>query len=698
MNRKHRKRLFVWSAVVILLGLAYFPAHKAARMHVNYMTAVENHPLMCTRCHLHMANEGPLYKMVNKTYRSPFNLAVSPDGKKLYVVAQESSELLVVDRDQGKVTGILPVGKQPHSVILTNDGKTAFVSNQWADNIYKVDLATLTVTDTLPTGNAPAGLALSKDDRYLYVVNSYSNEISIFDLKKNEEIKRLLAGNNPTGIAVSPDGKWVYVSSRRILKRPYRKPISVELTEVDAVRQRVKYRKLFRDAYIMENVDFTPSGDMAVATLIRPKNLVPSIQVEEGFMMTHGFGIIEPGDTGRIIQLLTDEPNAYYSDPFDIVVSPDGKRAYISSAGVDRVQVVDLNKVRQLIAESSDEQLKEYANHRGISERYVIARIPVGANPKGLAISPDGEYLYVAERLDDKIGVINTRTLKLEQEIDLDGPRKITVARRGRQVFNNAGGTFQNQYACYTCHPDAGEDGLVYNMAGVGMGRNVTNTQTLRDVGDIPPYKWNGHNQSVYKQDGMRFSTFLTRTEPFNFDDLDALASYIMTSIKNPPNLRYNPDGQLTPAQKRGEKIFFRTHTNCGKPIPYRSRCYVCHPPPDFTDKLLENVGSLSETDDSIPFDTPQLNNLFNAEPYLHDGRAKTLEEIWTTYDPGDRHGITSDMTKDQLNDLVEFLKSLRDAKYYSKYYSEEYKPLLKELYKHNYYYDLRNGTHENKH
>ena len=297
-----------------------------------------------------------------------------------------------------------------------------------------------------------------------------------------------------------------------------------------------------------------------------------------------------------------------------------------------------------------------------------------------MVISPDGKYLYVAERLDDKIGVINTTTLKMERQIDLGGPRKITMARKGRRIFNNAGGTFQDQYACYTCHPDANEDGLIYNMAGVGMGRNVTNTMSLFDIGKTRPYKWNGHNQSVYKQDGYRFSTYLTRTEPFNYDQLDALVAYIITGIKNPPNLRYNPTGELTDAQKRGEKIFFRTHTNTGKEIPPHDRCYVCHPPPYFTNQALEDVGTLSETDDSIPFDTPDLIDLFLGAPYLHDGRAVTLEEIWTKYGSEDRHGIVSDMTKDQLNDLVEYLKSIRDPHYYTRSYSEEYKSLLEQV------------------
>ena len=56
----------------------------------------------------------------------------------------------------------------------------------------------------------------------------------------------------------------------------------------------------------------------------------------------------------------------------------------------------------------------------------------------------------------------------------------------------------------------------------------------------------------------------------------------------------------------------------------------------------------------------------------MHDGRAQTLEEIWTTYDHGDYHGVTSDMTKDQLNDMIEYLKSLRDAKFYENVNVEE--------------------------
>jgi cytochrome c peroxidase len=70
-------------------------------------------------------------------------------------------------------------------------------------------------------------------------------------------------------------------------------------------------------------------------------------------------------------------------------------------------------------------------------------------------------------------------------------------------------------------------------------------------------------------------------------------------------------------------------------------------------------VGSISPTDSSGEFDVPQLLNIYQSAPYLHDGKAATLEEIWTRYNPDDTHGITADFSKSDLNDLMEYLKTL---------------------------------------
>jgi YVTN family beta-propeller protein len=496
------------------------------------------------------------------------------------------------------------------------------------------------------------------------VVNSFSSDVSVINLNSKEEINRITAGNNPTGAKLSPDGKFLFVTSRRAKIAPYGEPLVSELTVINDSSRRISEYKKIESAYMMENIAFTPRGDLGFVTLIRPKNYVPAIQVEQGWMMTHGFGVIEPGKDGKISELLIDEPDSFYSDPFGIAITPDGKKAFISSAGADYISIVDVDSVRTLLAGASPEARKQFSNNLGISSRYILKRIHTGANPKGIALSPDGKLLYVAEMLDDNIGVINTESLQKVSTIDLGGPHRITVARRGRRLFNNSSHTFQNQYCCYTCHPDMHEDGLVYNMSGKDMGRNVTNTMTLRDISETAPFKWSGTNPTVYKQDGMRFSTFLTRTESFSYKDLDALTAYILTGIKNPPNLQYNPEGKLTEAQLHGKEIFERTKDNYGKEIPEANRCITCHTPPYYTNRKLAYVQTLSSTDDSILFDTPHLNDIYASAPYLHDGRAATLEEIWTKYGKGDKHGVVNDMTKIQLNELIDYLKSLRSPQY----------------------------------
>jgi len=661
-------KIIIPAAILVILGVViYKPYHRWAREHVNNLTATNDHPLKCAPCHLYIQKSGFISKMVNAKYYSPFNLAPSPDGKYLYVVAEEGNALLVVNTEKNKVTKEIKVGVRPHSVVLSKDGKTAYVSNQWSDNVSVIDLEEYIVTDTLSTGGGPAGLTLSADGHSLYSANSFSSDLSIIDLASGAERNRLFTGNNPTGVQISPDGNLVLVTSRRTLGLPYGDTLRCELTVVNDKKQRVAERLDINQAYMMENIAFTPSGDLAIIPLIRPKNNVPTIQIERGWMMTNGIGIVEQKPPGRTIQLLLDEPNAYYSDPFDIAITPDGKKAFVSHAGVDRISVIDIDAVRKLISESDDGTLAAFSNYLGTSSRIVLKRIPTGANPKGMVLSPDGKKLYVAEHLEDRIAVISTESLETIGNIPLGGPRRITVAREGRRLLNNAGGTFQTQYSCYTCHPDEHEDGLVYNMASKDMGRNMTNTQSLRNIGDTPPYKWNGKNQSIYKQDGMRFSTVLTRNEAFTYKELDAITAYIMSGISNPPNLQFNPDGELTDSQKRGKEIFQRTHDSKGFEIPVFNRCVTCHPAPFFTNKKMVDVGTLSASDDSIFFDTPHLNNVVYSPPYLHDGRAASLEEIWTLYGKTEQHGAVNDLNKIQLNDLVEYLKSLRDEEYESK-------------------------------
>ncbi|MCA0930890.1 beta-propeller fold lactonase family protein [Lutimonas saemankumensis] len=659
-------KLKLYMIIVALTGLVlliFFPGRQLAREHVNERTAVTDHPLLCTSCHIPISKNKLITRIINADYYSPFNLAVDATNQWMYVVAQDTDELLKVDMQNEKVFEKIKVGNHPHSVIIDEKSQKAYVSNEWSDTVSIIDLLTFKIIKTVKTGNGPAGIMLDKERKHLYVVNSFGSDVSVFDLSTLNEVKRLSTGINPTGIAISPSGDQMLITGRRANLADFNETLITEITLIETAGQRITKLNI-ESAYLMENAVYVPEGDLAFVTLIRPKNQIPSVQVEGGWMMTHGIGVIERGRQNRVTQFLLDEPNAYYPDPFDIEITPDGKRLFVSSSGVDKISVIEVDSIRKILNRSDQKERDLFANTLGLSRQFVSKRIQTGHNPKGLGISSDGSELYVAEQLNDAITIIDTETLSKKGSVKLGGPERITVARQGRRLFNNAGHTFQNQYSCYTCHPDNHEDGLVYNMAGKQMGRNLTNTQSLREIGDTAPFKWNGKNQTVYKQDGMRFSTVLTRTEQFSYDDLDAITAYIMRGIKQPPNLMYNPTGELTDSQKRGKILFERKKDNFGNPIPENNRCVTCHPAPLFTDQKLSDVSTLADSDDPTLFDTPHLTNVFASPPYLHDGRAKTLEEIWTIYGTDDKHGLVNDMSKTDLNDLINYLKSLRSPQY----------------------------------
>jgi cytochrome c peroxidase len=143
------------------------------------------------------------------------------------------------------------------------------------------------------------------------------------------------------------------------------------------------------------------------------------------------------------------------------------------------------------------------------------------------------------------------------------------------------------------------------------------------------------------------------------FDDL-TLADLVLYIRHLPlrPNRWRAADGALTPAQERGRAIFNRTVDKLGQPIPEGNRCAYCHSGPKGTNQKSFDVGTGKWTDNSGVLDTPQLMNVALTAPYLHDGSAKSLEEIWTVFNPHDQHGRTNDLTKDELNDLIEYLRT----------------------------------------
>ncbi len=591
--------------------------------------------------------------LVKERYLSPIEMAFSPDGHSLYVVCQDSDEVRVLDPASATVLGSIHVGHGPRGIVLSADGRRLYVTNASSDSVSVIDTSSREVVQTLPTGFEPAGVVLDKSGATLYVANRLSSDISVIDLSSGVEIKRLLAGRGASYLALSPDGKWIYCTHIYPNPGAFRSEPDSEITIIDTSTRRVVDRKALHNVAGMFHVAASADGKLVAVAQLRPKNLIPLAHVEHGAVFGDSLTLFGD-DIGGTVQIPIDELDRYYALPWGVAITLDKSKIFLTTAGSQSVTAIDVPRLLKTVRT----RRQSFANDLSASAEYVSARIPVGHNPRGFALSPDGKRLYVANRLDDTISVIDIETQKVISTIDLGGPRNVDALRRGERLFYTAEFSFQGQFGCSNCHLDATIDGLQWDLEPDGFGKDIVDNRSIENLAGTEPFKWNGGNADMPTECGPRTEKFFFRSQSFTQQQLTDLVTFVY-SLPYRPNRYRLPNGELTPDQERGKAIFERTTTKKGVGIAEGDQCTYCHSGPKYTNQKQVDVGTGKSTDRSPVIDVPQLPNVAYSAPYLHDGSAKSLEEIWTIYNPKDTHGVTNDLTKDELNDLIEYLKTL---------------------------------------
>ena len=60
-----------------------------------------------------------------------------------------------------------------------------------------------------------------------------------------------------------------------------------------------------------------------------------------------------------------------------------------------------------------------------------------------------------------------------------------------------------------------------------------------------------------------------------------------------------------------------------------------------------------------MKYDVPSLREIWRTAPYLHDGRAATIRDVLTTFNPEGHHGGAVHLTDEELAQLIEYVKTL---------------------------------------
>ncbi|HMF20141.1 MAG TPA: c-type cytochrome [Gemmataceae bacterium] len=274
------------------------------------------------------------------------------------------------------------------------------------------------------------------------------------------------------------------------------------------------------------------------------------------------------------------------------------------------------------------------------SKNYTLKRIATQANPRRMVLTPDGKTLVVSNHLSDSLTLIDTERLTVLRHIDLGGPRP-DEARRGEILFHSAKHTVQQQFSCASCHPGGGSDGLAWDTSDKGTGEHL-NSRDLHGVRDTRPFGWKGESETL----ANRVKNTMRHVHKHKISDKDAnaVAAFLQTLDPCRPLPHKKSD---EPAIARGKELFF------GK-----AGCTRCHRGPAYTSPSPKAViadfqGKMTE------FDVPSLRGVGRSAPYLHDGRAAKLEDIFKQHNPHRRHGKAHELSDAELIDLVAFLKSL---------------------------------------
>jgi len=597
-----------------------------------------------------------------QNYASPLELLLSPDGARLYVLCQQSEEVRVLNAASYAVIKNIAVGRVPRGFALSPDGARLFVTNSWDDTLSVIDTHTLSVAATWPVGAEPSSVVEDRAGKRLFVANRISSDVAVLDASTGVEEKRLLAGRGASYLTLSPDGSRIYAT--HIYPNPPRVRTELdnrtapesEIAVIGTTRAVVVDRMPLHSIAGVFHLALSPDGRLGAVAEYHPKNLVPLAHLEHGGAFDYTLTLFG-ADVGKPVEVPLDELERYASQPFGVAVAPDKSRLYVTIGGSECVVVIDIPRLLRFIHARPHPESGSFAQDLSASASYVIARIPVGHNPRGLALTRDGRKLLVANRLDDTISVIDTRNNRVLSTITLDGPKTVSPMRHGEQTFYTARYSFQGQIGCSSCHIDSTFDGLTWDLEPDGFGRDIVDNKMIEGIRGTEPYKWNGGNPNIPTECGPRTEKYFWRSE--NYDDLTLadLAMYAR-SLSPRPNRWRLPGRELTPAQERGQALFERGTDKFGKPIPENNRCAFCHSGPKGTNQKLFDVGTRKPTDNSGKLKSAPLDGIALTAPYLHDGSARTLEEIWTVYNPEDKHGRTNDLTKDELNDLIEYLRT----------------------------------------
>jgi DNA-binding beta-propeller fold protein YncE len=313
----------------------------------------------------------------------PGRMALSSDGRFLYVVDQGGFQVHVVDTSKivtgidaknlivepnnfAAVAGAVKVGHYPFGIALSQDGKSLYVSHV---GIFQYT----SLAPSSPTGDP------NKDFPLAYPGTGYPDDVKT---DKTITIHKVDPNNLPPTQRI-PDGirtGYIEQNSIQFTIPALGDPNAPESSSVyvldisNPVAPTVK--KIVKTGPLVGEVEHgieTFGGSHPNAVVVGSQAIYVANGNNDSISILDKQSFVE---VGRVhLTVLEDFKHIKGVQPISLTLSPDGHRLYVAEAGINAVGVLQVE---------------------GKTDLDVLGHIPVGAWPSSVAVSADGKTLYVA--------------------------------------------------------------------------------------------------------------------------------------------------------------------------------------------------------------------------------------------------------------------------------------------------------------
>ena len=484
---------------------------------------------------------------------------------------------------------------------------------------------------TTKLGMGACAPVVSADGKKIYICNRYKATVSEVDASSGEVLREVKVLREPCAASLSKDGKTLYVNNFLPSQRADVDYVAADVSIIDCETfTKIKDIKLCNGSNALRGNTLSEDGKYLFISHNLGRYQVPTSQLQQGWMNTNAVSVISTQNNEYFGTFSLDEPDRGAGGVWDIACN--GDFMVVSQSGTHDVSIIDYKALVERLEAYEDKDVLDHDLYllRGIRTRMAI----VGNGPRNMALK-DG-VVYLPTYFSDNLNIINLKEQSLNH-LAYNPDRVESAIDRGERAFNDAALCYQNWQSCNGCHPGEGRaDAMNWDLMNDGIG-NPKNCKSMLFAFQTPKCMISGirDHAGLAVRAGYKFIQFCDVEE-----DVAKDVDEYLRSLKPLPS-PYLVDGELSQKALEGKKVF------------EKYGCGACHVGEYYTDMRTHRIGEDVEFEQG--WDTPTLREVWRTAPYLFDGRAESMFDVFYEH----RHGIQGKISRKDAEALAEYVNSL---------------------------------------